>query len=145
MAVLYRHIRLDKNEPFYIGIGKDKKRAYIKNGRNPIWKKIIKKTDYEVEILFDDLTWEEACKKEKEFIKLYGRKDLNTGSLINLTDGGEGGNGYKHSIEAKEKISEARKTRKKYPYDINKLEKFLDFFRKEYKIPKHIKEFLNNK
>lgn len=22
MAVLYRHIRLDKNEPFYVGIGK---------------------------------------------------------------------------------------------------------------------------
>jgi hypothetical protein len=24
MIYLYRHIRLDKNEPFYIGIGEDK-------------------------------------------------------------------------------------------------------------------------
>ena len=33
MAYLYRHIRLDKNEPFYIGIGSNElnnyKRAYL--------------------------------------------------------------------------------------------------------------------
>ena len=34
MAILYRHIRLDKNVPFYIGIGKDIKRAYSKSNRN---------------------------------------------------------------------------------------------------------------
>ena len=28
MAVVYRHIRLDKNEPFYIGIGEKENRAY---------------------------------------------------------------------------------------------------------------------
>lgn len=27
MATVYRHIRLDKNEPFYIGIGKDEKKS----------------------------------------------------------------------------------------------------------------------
>jgi hypothetical protein len=42
MAYVYRHIRLDKNEPFYIGIGKDDyssfKRAYhTGNKRNKIW------------------------------------------------------------------------------------------------------------
>ena len=36
------------------------------------------------------MTWDEACTKEIEFIKLYGRKDNNTGILVNLTDGGEG-------------------------------------------------------
>ena len=36
MKVLYRHIRLDKNEPFYIGIG-NIKRAYNKSERNDIW------------------------------------------------------------------------------------------------------------
>lgn len=90
MAVLYRHIRLDKNEPFYIGIGKDEKRAYSKQSRNTYWRGIVKKTDYEVEILFDNLTWDEACEKEKEFIKLYGRKDIGTGCLCNMTDGGDG-------------------------------------------------------
>jgi hypothetical protein len=92
MPYVYRHIRLDKNEPFYIGIGSDTyyKRANNKTRRNKIWKDIVSKSNYEVEILFDNLTWEEACEKEKEFILLYGRKDIGTGILSNLTDGGEG-------------------------------------------------------
>lgn len=92
MPYLYRHIRLDKNEPFYIGIGSDKlyKRAYDKKSRNNHWNFVINKTAYEVDILMDGLTWEQACEKEKEFIKLYGRKDLNEGILVNMTDGGDG-------------------------------------------------------
>ncbi len=96
---LYRHIRLDKNEPFYIGIGsygnsKDLyKRAYCSKRRNRIWKLIASKTEYKVEILFDGLTRDEICKKEIEFIQLYKRlKDK--GTLANLTLGGEGTSGY---------------------------------------------------
>lgn len=89
MAVLYRHIRIDKNEPFYIGIGDKENRAYSQRSRNKFWKNIAKQ-GYEVEILFEDLTWEQACEKEKEFITLYGRRDLKAGTLVNLTDGGEG-------------------------------------------------------
>ena len=103
MAVLYRHIRTDKNEPFYIGIGETEERAYNKKNRTRIWKNIAKK-GYEIEILFGDLTWEQACEKEKEFIALYGRKNLGTGTLVNLTDGGEGTLGYKHTVKDKEKI-----------------------------------------
>ncbi len=92
VAYLYRHIRLDKNEPFYIGIGSDlsHRRAKEKSRRNNIWKKVVAKTDYEVEILFDDLTWDQVKIKEIEFIKLYGRLDNGTGTLANLTDGGDG-------------------------------------------------------
>ena len=36
MAVLYRHIRIDKNEPFYIGIGDKENRAYSHKGRNKV-------------------------------------------------------------------------------------------------------------
>jgi hypothetical protein len=92
MAYVYRHIRLDKNEPFYIGIGisKNYHRAYSKKGRNKIWKSIINRSKYDVEIIFDDLTWEQACQKEMEFIKLYGRIDNKNGTLSNLTDGGDG-------------------------------------------------------
>jgi hypothetical protein len=100
MAIVYRHIRLDKNEPFYIGIAKNMRRPHSKSDRNKYWKHIISKTKYRIEILFDDLTWEEACEKEKEFIKLYGRKDLGLGSLVNMTDGGEGANNVsQESIE----------------------------------------------
>ncbi len=111
MAYLYKHIRLDNNEPFYIGIGEDSiknqgkyKRANSKN-RNKFWKNIVNKTLYKVEILFENLTWEEACFKEIELIKLYGRRDLGTGILCNLTDGGEGIIGFKYSEKIKQKMS----------------------------------------
>jgi hypothetical protein len=115
MAYLYRHIRLDKNEPFYIGVATHLKRAYDKSSRkNKIWKSIIAKTDYRVEILFDDLTREQALKKEIEFISFYGRIDLKTGTLANYTDGGEELNGLwnkgrKASEETKAKLREAAK------------------------------------
>jgi len=88
--------------PFYIGIGLSTKRAYSKKNRNKFWKHIVAKSPYEIEILFDNLSWEEACEKEKEFIKLYGRRDIQTGVLVNLTDGGDGV--YNLSESAKYKI-----------------------------------------
>jgi hypothetical protein len=105
MAVVYRHIRLDKNEPFYIGIGKTERRAFRKDFRNKYWRHIISQTEYKVEILFDDLTWEQACQKEIELIKLYGRKDLGLGTLVNMTDGADGGLGTIPSKETRKKMS----------------------------------------
>jgi len=115
---IYRHIRVDTNEVFYIGSGGfDKseeietyKRAFTKKNRNKYWRNIINKTDYEVEILIEGLNYEETIKKEIEFISLYGRKDLNKGSLVNMTDGGEGIKNC--SIESKEKISKTNKGKK---------------------------------
>jgi hypothetical protein len=123
MAILYRHIRKDKNQVFYIGIGTNEKRMISKKSRNVYWENITKKTDWIAEIILDNLTWEEACEKEIEFIKLYGRKDLGLGTLCNMTDGGEGflslsdecknkqkqntikaWTGRKHTDEVKEKI-----------------------------------------
>ena len=118
MAYVYRHIRLDKNEPFYIGIATHIKRAYEKNQRkNKIWKSIVAKTEYDIEILFDDLTREQALDKEIELIALYGRIDKKTGTLSNLTDGGEGfqgicNKGRKASEETKAKLREAAKKKK---------------------------------
>ena len=105
--IVYRHIRLDKNEPFYIGIGKDEKRAYDKtNSRNFIWKGIIKKSEYRVEILFEDLSIKDAKNKEIELIALYGKKINKTGTLANLSDGGDLSRlGTKHTSETKIKMS----------------------------------------
>jgi hypothetical protein len=94
---LYRHIRLDKNEVFYVGIGFDEKmkRAYSSHSRNRHWRNVVNITEYDVEILFIDLPKEQLVEKEKEFIALYGRKDLNEGTLVNMTDGGDGAVRYR--------------------------------------------------
>ncbi len=110
MAIVYRHIRLDTGRPFYIGIGKHIKRAFLKGkSRGTHWSGVVKKYGYEVEILFYDLTWAKACEKEIEFIKLYGRLDKGTGILVNKTDGGEGCHGTVQSEEARLKMSKAKK------------------------------------
>ena len=112
--VVYRHIRLDKNTPFYIGIGKDINRPYNRKDRSNFWKSIISKTEYTIEILFYDLTKEQAIEKEIEFIELYGRVDLKTGSLCNMTCGGEGTGKLNEDLEwlRRRKIKKALTGRK---------------------------------
>ena len=105
MAIVYRHRRLDTNEIFYIGIGKEEKRAFSKYKRNVHWINIVKKAGYQVEIISRDLTWEDACELEIFLIKLYGRKDLGLGNLVNMTDGGDGCLGNIHSEETRKLIS----------------------------------------
>jgi hypothetical protein len=101
---------LDKNEPFYVGIGSDDayKRAHNTKNRNKHWKNIAYLTAYEVEIVLDNLSWEDACKKEREFIALYGRKDQCKGTLCNYTDGGEGVLGLQFSAESLDKMRKAQ-------------------------------------
>jgi len=109
MAYVYKHTRIDNNEIFYIGIGSDEnegyKRANTTQGRNSWWYKITNKTSYRIEILYDNLDPETACEKEIELIKVIGRKCINEGTLVNLTEGGEGFRGQ-HTEESKKKISE---------------------------------------
>jgi hypothetical protein len=126
MAYLYRHIRLDKNEPFYIGIGSDMtfKRAKEKSRRSQLWNKIIAKTDYEVEILVDDITFDYAKLKEIEFIKLYGRIDLGNGTLANLTDGGDGLINRIFTSEHRRKLSLSQVGRKLSEEQKDKLRKY---------------------
>jgi hypothetical protein len=113
MAYIYRHIRLDKNEPFYIGIGSDDNgkftRAKRKTYRSKFWTNIINKTEYEIEIIENNLTWEEAKEKEKWWILFYGRLDIKTGILANLTDGGDGMIGWNATDETRKHLSEIRK------------------------------------
>ena len=88
------------------------------------WKKIVDKANYEVEILFDDISFEEAKVKEIEFIKLYGRKDLNAGCLVNLTDGGDGLINKVFTPEYRKKLSNAAKNREKSEETKDKLRKY---------------------
>lgn len=118
MYYVYRHVRLDKDEPFYIGMAKkiknynsfksEYRRAFDKR-RNKNWVNIINFTDYIIDIIYETDSVEEVISKEKEFIKIYGRSDLNKGSLVNYTDGGEGVLGYKFTKEHLKKLSESHK------------------------------------
>ena len=113
-AYVYTHTRLDNNEVFYVGIGTQNnyKRASRSHNRTNYWNNIVKKCGWKVDIVFDKLTWDDACKKEIELIKKYGRVDLGTGTLVNLTDGGEGTLKRITTPETKLKMSKTRKGRK---------------------------------
>lgn len=111
-VMVYQHRRLIDDEIFYIGIGV-KGRPYTKRGRNKHWISYTNKYEYIVDILFENLTWEEACIKEKSLILYYGRRDLKEGTLVNMTDGGEGVLGVCKTLtaETKRKIGDKSKGR----------------------------------
>lgn len=107
MAVVYRHIRLDDNSVFYIGIGLNKKRAYETRKRNCFWQNVVKKTAYSIEIIYDNVSLEHAKEIEILLIDEYGRRDLGKGRLVNLTNGGDSSFGF--SDYTKNKISSSLK------------------------------------
>jgi hypothetical protein len=109
MAIVYQHKRKDNDEIFYVGIGKNESRAYVKyeGSRGPAWRNYISKYEYVIEITHKDISWEEACSIEKYLISFYGRKDLGLGKLVNMTNGGEGITNV--SRDSKNKMSNAKK------------------------------------
>ena len=107
---LYLHIKPESKEVFYVGIGTSK-RPHKKSGRSRWWRGVVNKYGYEVIILADDLSWKDACEKEIYLIDYYGRRDLGKGTLVNMTDGGEGAKGCKTSKETRAKLSAAKKGR----------------------------------
>ena len=109
MAIVYAHKLKDSENVFYIGIGLYEKRAYSKRDRNKHWKNIANKYGYDVEILFSGLDYEEANLKEVELILKYGRIDLKTGCLVNLTNGGDGVLGYTYTDKVRSKMSLIKK------------------------------------
>lgn len=109
MAYVYKHIRNDTGEIFYIGIGKQLKRMYSFRSRNKYWLNIVNKVGFTSEIIENDLTWEDAIVRETFWINYYGRKNNGTGILTNMTDGGEGTTGRIFSENSKQKISNSHK------------------------------------
>ena len=105
MAVVYRHRRLDDNSIFYVGIGINESRSFSKRNRNKHWKNITNKTKYSIELILEDLSWEDACELEILLIELYGRNDLGLGKLVNMTNGGNGNNNIIVTDEARLKMS----------------------------------------
>lgn len=100
---VYFHRRESDDKIFYVGKGCSD-RPYRKNGRNPYWHNVVRKHGYYVEIVKD---WSPiiCCNTyEKILINIIGRENL-----CNLTDGGEGAPGMRHSLKTRELISQKQK------------------------------------
>ena len=99
----YAFLREDRT-PYYIGKGTGK-RIYSTN------RKGLKPPKDKSRIIYlkQNLTEREAFKHEIYMIAVFGRKDLGTGILYNMTNGGEGTSGWVPSEETKMNIGEAKK------------------------------------
>lgn len=113
MYYVYSYLRED-NSPYYIGKG-TKGRAYASANHR------IKapKDKSRIHILKNNLTEEEAYELEKLYILMFGRIDLKTGILRNLSDGGEGPVGYKTTPEQRRKIALSRMGEKHPLYGVS--------------------------
>lgn len=113
----YALIDVRTGDPFYVGKGQ-KKRMYCHGGKNTqkanphLYNKIHKLKSLGYKIIYEK--WFEHEDEfpclwlEHQLIKYFGRRDLGTGILCNLTDGGEGTAGATWTKESRTKLSAAK-------------------------------------
>lgn len=96
---VYAYLRKD-GTPYYIGKGQGN-RYLAKHSIN------IPKSLDRIVFLETQLSEVGALALERRYILWYGRKDIGTGILRNMTDGGEGSSGRVFSEETRRKISKS--------------------------------------
>jgi hypothetical protein len=94
---IYIHYTLDK-VPFYVGKGV-KNRCLDKANRSKWWNNVVCKYGYYIKIQEINLNEDECFQREVFWINYFGRKQLKEGTLVNLTNGGEGVSGRVYTKE----------------------------------------------
>ena len=108
----YVHRKASTGEVFYVGKGSGKRYAATQD-RSSYWRRIVDKHGVAIEVVayfFDEAA---AFDHERLLIAEYRASGVK---LCNLTDGGDGASGNVMSEEARRKISEANKGRKREPF-----------------------------
>jgi hypothetical protein len=115
MDEFYVYIYYDpsrNNEPIYVGKGSGERawRHLRRKNMHPFTQRLqfMKKNNIRPIIgLYAGLDEEFSYFLEEELIKYFGRKDLGKGTLLNLTDGGDGayGTSYRITEEHRKKIN----------------------------------------
>lgn len=138
--LVYAHYRLDTGECFYIGKGTEK-RARAKDSRNPIWKRIEAKAGRKVVIVQYFENEQDALDFEIDLIAKYN-------PTANITVGGEGISGFKHTEETKERCRKAtlslRKDKQWLENNLNSMKEAVSKPESKTKISKARKAFFEN-
>ncbi len=102
--IFYTYLWLrEDGTPYYVGKGSGRRATRKRRGSPPRDRILVQ----------DFISEAEAFEAEKILIAYYGRKDIGTGTLINLNDGGEGGmSGYVMPEERKEKLRKSMRGNK---------------------------------
>jgi hypothetical protein len=106
--MFYTYIWLrEDGTPYYVGKG-TRYRGFTNSAHG-----VHRPIDSSRIILQEHSSEKDAFDAERFLIAYYGRKDLGTGCLRNLTDGGEGASGCIPTQEARQNMSRAGKGRRK--------------------------------
>lgn len=107
----YAHVREDEHPPFYIGIGTQSKktgafgRSKSTQDRSTLWRNKLKNKKYYIVICTSSNDYNEIKEHEIDVIRELGKIKYG-GLLTNITDGGEGCSGYKHTPQHILKLKE---------------------------------------
>lgn len=108
---VYIHFRKSDGIPCYVGKGtantKDFYKRSTEHHKNKHWQNTVDKHGIVISIFASCQTDLEAQEQEKKLILEIGRLDLNTGTLVNKTNGGDGICGLIISDDLRAKRSEA--------------------------------------
>ena len=108
-SVVYEHLR--DSVVFYVGMGKPGREKDKKNSRSHfhlgVWNLSEDEGSFECRIVFRG-TRKECEEEEKRRIKLYGKRCDDTGTLVNFTDGGDGGDTWTNNPRYDEMVEQKR-------------------------------------